>query len=459
MIMEVSQDSLVKAALKVLKAGIITLLDKEPMFAQILMNLEYKPANIGTCAVDGKYFLYDPKFLGTRTIADRLFIIAHEALHMIFLHPFQMRDMLKIDPKFDLKLANIAMDFVINALLKSLGWKLPSDALFDSKFTKDMEWLQVYRMLEKERESGDESGDNNSQESDPNGEESNEDSSSNSGDTSEDTSDDIPETQTGGQSEEESDEESNGESNDENSDEIPNDCKDNPGGGVIPAQDDIENETEQKQKISQATEILAKAGKLDGDLKKQIDEVLDVLESPWQILQDCIERTTMAQASYRKPSRRRHHPNIIFPGIERDFEIENGVIAFDVSGSVSDKMVAHFWKHCTNILQEYSGNVFILFCDRTLYEENIFEFECGNIEENVPEFIGGGGTRFKPIFDWIENEDINPEFLIYFTDMGTGDWDEIKETDYPMYWLVWNENWNEDRTPFGITIDISSERY
>ena len=457
--MKETQESLIKAALKVLKAGIITLLDKEPMFAQVLMNLQYKAANVGTCAVDGKYFLYDPKFLGTRTITDRLFIIAHEALHMIFLHPFQMRDMLKLDPMFDCKLANQAMDYVINALLLFLDWRLPSDALYDSRFTKDMEWLQVYRMLEKERENGDSSGKQSGEGSGKPDDQLSGDSSDDSNGNSEGTSGENQNEQTEGESDEESGEESGGESGDEKSNEIPSGCEDNPNGGVIPAQDDIENETEQKQKISQATEILAKAGKLGGELQRKIEDVLDVLESPWQILQDCIERITIAQASYRKPSRRRKQSNIIFPGIERDFEIENGVIAFDVSGSVNSKMLNHFWKHGTNILQEYSGNVYILFCDSELPEENISEFECSNISDDPPNFDGGGGTAFSPVFDWIETNDICPEFLIYFTDMNTSDWDEIKETDYPVYWLVWNERWNEDKTPFGITIDISNERY
>ena len=181
--------------------------------------------------------------------------------------------------------------------------------------------------------------------------------------------------------------------------------------------------------------------------------------SPWEILQDCISRETVGEKTYRRPSRRAIDSGFILPSYERDFEIENGVFAYDVSGSVNQTMMNHFWKHGSNIISEYSGTVFAVFCDDELPEDNISEFECDSLPEEFPTFSGGGGTGFLPVFDWIEKEEINPDFLIYFTDMCSYDLQELEEPDYPVFWLVWNSRWDEKDTPFGMTIDISKERY
>lgn len=456
----------IDSALKTLKAGIINLLESEPMFAQILMNMEYVPANIGTCAVDGKRFLYEPEFLANKSIKDRKFIIAHEALHQCFLHPFQMRDMLKANPKFDLNLANMAMDYVINALLKSTGWRIPDGALYEPRFTHEMEWLQVYRILEKEKESepNSDSQDNTSDDefsgdsglqSEPQSEDNSDQNNEQNLGTSDEQSDDESDDESDAQSEAQSDEETQ----DETENEIPKDCKGHSNGGVIPANDDLNSEANAKQNISQALEISQRAGTIHSSLQRKIEDVFDILESPWEILQDCISRETVGEKTYRKLSRRTIDSEFILPSYGKDFEIENGVFGWDVSGSVNKTMMSHFWKHGLNIISEYSGTVFAVFCDSELPEENIFEFECDSFPDKLPKFDGGGGTRFNPVFKWIEDEEILPDFLVYFTDMEAFDLCDLKEPDYPVFWMVWNPRWKEKDTPFGITIDISKEKY
>lgn len=427
----------VENALKTLKAGIINSLETEPMFAQILMNLKYKAASVGTCAVDGENLLFEPSFLASRTINDRAFIIAHEALHMAFLHPFQLRDMLEVDPSFDVKLANYCMDCVINRTLQRSGWNVPFDAAMDDRVSDDTTWIELYRIIHKENE-------NQSS------------SSGQSGTQSESASGNQSGEQSGSRSDGESSEDSNGESSEDS--DIPNGYKNHPHGGVIPASKSKELENDTKQKLSQVMQICKNAGKLSGNFARKIEEVLDIVDSPWSILQDYIEKETAANSSYRRPSRRHSESDILFPSIEKDFLIQNGVFAYDVSGSVDQKMMNFFWLHGTNIIREYSGNIFAVFCDAELPENNIHEFDCSDIAEFLPEFQGGGGTRFSPVFDWISDNDIEPEFLVYFTDMYASDLNRITPPDYPVIWMIWSD-FKTDDVPFGIGIDISQERY
>jgi len=464
----------IDSALKVLIAGILNSLNFEPMFAQILMNMEYEAADIGTCGVDGKRFLFDPDFLASRTMKDRAFIIAHEALHMALLHPFAMRDLLKNNPKVDLELVNIAMDYSVNQILKKSGWEIPSDCYYDKRF-EGKDWLEIFRILEREKPKSDEgsrtsSDSNSSDNSGPSESASVQQTRSQDGHNSpgnqrdksgeqskqspSDTISEPGDNSTGNQDNSPSKQSDNGSDK-----KFPSGCKNHPSGGVIPANDDPKAELETKQSIQQAIEISHLAGKLPGSQKVALDEIFEEVESPWEILQNHIQRETCGEKSYARVSRRSLYSDIILPHVESDFFINDGVIAFDISGSVSDTGIQYFWKHTANIMAEYTGNIHLLFCDTRIKEENVFEFECSDCPEKIPTFIGRGGTRFAPVFEWVEEQDIQPNFLLYFTDMEPSDWGAISEPDYPVIWMVWSTYFNEEQTPFGEYVNISKEKY
>ena len=63
---------------------------------------------------------------------------------------------------------------------------------------------------------------------------------------------------------------------------------------------------------------------------------------------------------------------------------------------------------------------------------------------------GGGGTRFTPIFDWVEREGRAPDALIYFTD-AMGEFPE-REPAYPVLWLVKGCG----KVPWGTRIQLNS---
>ena len=49
-------------------------------------------------------------------------------------------------------------------------------------------------------------------------------------------------------------------------------------------------------------------------------------------------------------------------------------------------------------------------------------------------FAGGGGTDFRPLFEWVAAEQLRPDLLVYFTD-AEGEFPEYAP-DYPVLWLV-----------------------
>ena len=66
--------------------------------------------------------------------------------------------------------------------------------------------------------------------------------------------------------------------------------------------------------------------------------------------------------------------------------------------------------------------------------------DCPWVFESWDEFIlprkivGGGGTRFTPVFDWAEMQDGQPDLLVYFTD-ADGQFPQ-QMPQYPVLWLV-----------------------
>jgi predicted metal-dependent peptidase len=59
--------------------------------------------------------------------------------------------------------------------------------------------------------------------------------------------------------------------------------------------------------------------------------------------------------------------------------------------------------------------------------------EAGDI---VPASLkGGGGTRFKPAFDWVAEHAQDVDVMVYLTDGYSNDLSEITCVDFPLLWL------------------------
>ena len=117
-----------------------------PFYAQMVMTGQLKvDETIPTAATDGVDIFYNPEFMGKLNIKESVFVLAHEAEHIVRLHSFRRSGR---DPK----LWNIAADHVINVDLQEAGFTLPRKEIIevygDSKYDG---WTteQVYRELEK----------------------------------------------------------------------------------------------------------------------------------------------------------------------------------------------------------------------------------------------------------------------------------------------------------------------
>jgi len=132
---------------------IIKMLLKEPFYAHFLSGIIREVTDkVPTAAVgfkSGKIALYvnENFFLKELRSAERVAVIKHETLHIIFKHLFRMKT-----KDYDNKLFNIAADLVVNQLISP--WKLPDSAVTLETFPelklppdKSVEWY--YENLKK----------------------------------------------------------------------------------------------------------------------------------------------------------------------------------------------------------------------------------------------------------------------------------------------------------------------
>ena len=111
-----------KTALQNLKKLLIS---KYPRFgAQIASaKLEYNSnLQYHTAATDGKNIYFDPNYLASLNDDDKLFLVAHELMHVKFEHMYRMVD--NNGQMRDSVLWNIATDAIINANLQRDGFKI-----------------------------------------------------------------------------------------------------------------------------------------------------------------------------------------------------------------------------------------------------------------------------------------------------------------------------------------------
>jgi predicted metal-dependent peptidase len=197
-------------------------------------------------------------------------------------------------------------------------------------------------------------------------------------------------------------------------------------------------------------------GKLPGNLKRLIGEILDPKVS-WQ---DHLRTTMMrvngddaldwTQADRRMLVRDQFGFEPIFFGRPTGFGAGTVVIAVDTSGSIGPVQLDQFFGEMRGIIQDINPReVVIIECDAEVGDVFFLE-EIDQLEEwRAKELSGGGGTAFAPVFEEINKRGLQPDMLVYLTDL-YGSFPK-EEPDYP---TIWGCISNVKKAPFGEVVSI-----
>lgn len=375
-----------------------------PFFAALALRLKVaeNPA-IETCSVDGVTLSYNPTWVDDLPFAQLVGVTAHEVMHCALGHHIRRGGR-------DMKRWNKACDYAVNPLILEAGLQLPPDALIDSAFA-GMSAEQIYRQLSDDEQQG--GGGGQGQQSGQGDQDGEGEPQPGAGDT-------------GG-------------------------C-----GGVedMPGEHGEASEAEREDAkreweiaTLQAANLAKAAGNLPG-LAKRLAADIKKPKVDWrEATRNFITTTAKLDYSWTRPNRRHIAGGLYLPSLHSD-RVGDLVLAIDVSGSIDQEMLAQFVAELNAAVEEVQPErVHVVYCDTGIQGHETFESDEFPIRVEAP---GGGGTAFSPVWDWIEEQGIEPAGVIYYTDL---DCYGNRFGDDPGYPVLWAST-EKEYAPFGEVVRL-----
>ncbi len=223
------------------------------------------------------------------------------------------------------------------------------------------------------------------------------------------------------------------------------------GSGEAPV-DTAAEEQEWDEAMHQALSIARAEGKAPGGVEETVRNA-HASALDWRTLL----RRYMTDAAHRDyswsvPNRRFIDSGLYLPSI-RSEGIDSIAVIIDTSGSLPAQTLAGFWAELREIAAEIRPErVFVLQVDAAL--QDAAEYAPDEIPEEII-LKGRGGTDFRPGFEWLDEQGIQPAVCLYFTDMQCSSYPEA-EPGFPVLWVDHSASSSEaNRQPWGERIGIA----
>lgn len=445
---EMAEMAEVKAkVLKGLEVARWRLLDQSPFTGEMVLRFQMVPTyDVGnsTAATDGTKIYFDCDFYSKLTPEERVFVLAHEVWHNIFLHFSRKHGR-------DDYLWNVATDCEINHMLQNEGLAVPKDVCLPDAEVAGLSAEDIYAHLQKEQRKqnqknqsqGGSQGQGNSQgqnegQQDQNGNSSPKGNSSPNGNSQ------------GGSPFQRS---GNGPSGRPGQfdrhlapGERPDPSQSSPSQGKFgprsqdpdftPGNSGSPREVEDKIKdsiVAAAQSIQRRQGHLPAGVRSMVEELLrpeiDWREALGQFVTKCIGGE---QKSWKRCSRHALARGEYLQG--RSDEKIRVAVAVDTSGSCLGD-IPKFLGELDGLLNSFGKRELTLIqCDAEVQKVDRYG-DDDQLDAKKFEVAGFGGTSFKPPFKWLrENGQEDIDCMVYLTD-GYGD-APTYPPPYPVLWVL-----------------------
>lgn len=392
-----------------------------PAFTHILFSMlnprqdemaAYFTTGVDVAATDGENLIINPVTYFKYSLGERVFIGAHEIMHNILNHiilsrPFQLSGKVPFADgtslPYDHKVMNVAMDLVINdALVKSKIGTMPNDGWHDPNLAScEDNFVDAYRKVyvDQEKKGGKGGGGGGGS----------------GGGGKKGFDQHLPPGAASGK---------------------------DPGKA---AQD--RSQPAWDAAVAGAINAAKLQGKLPAALERLLGEVLEPKVS-WQehIRAFLARRVGNSSYNWRKPDKRFIQRDIFTPS-RSGHGCGDIVVAVDTSGSIGQTELNTFFAELRGILEELRpSKVHLVWCDAKVHKVDELE-SVSDLAGLKPK--GGGGTDFRPVFRWVDEQTMRPDALVYFTDM-LGDFPK-SEPEYP---VVWGDIYGRVKAPFGELVHV-----
>ena len=393
-----------------------------PWFGALTMRLGLvENSTIDTARTNGKELQYNPAFIEGLSFDEAKAVLAHETMHCALAHHARRGER-------DAKSWNIAGDYVINGILAENGFTLRDEWLHEDRF-KGLTTDAIYGIVHHEREEAEANG-----EPDPFGE----------GDDPggmggvEDAPGEPDDSQPG---------EGAGQGDGKPDPNAPPTAQQ----GKATEEDLRKAENEWKVAALQAEQMVKACGGGVGDLARAVAEIKIPAVDWREELRHFFMEKSNDDTSWERPNRRFVSSGLYLPSPDGE-RLGEIVIGVDVSGSIGQEECDKFTAEVQEIIEVLRpAKVHVAYCSTRIHGEvDVYTPEDYPVEITPR---GGGGTNFAPVFDYVEAEGIEPECLVYLTDLCINHFPE--EPDYPVLWVATSGYRDHaGQAPFGDTIWI-----
>jgi len=178
---------------------------------------------------------------------------------------------------------------------------------------------------------------------------------------------------------------------------------------------------------------------LRGFIEEALSERIDWKTVLWRFVQEVIPSDyNIVRPNKKYLSYGYHLPSVVKENLDV-------VVALDTSGSIGDDEYAEFLGEVLAIAKSYSNvRITAILNDATVHKVVEEEQDIQYLMSEIKKREGYGGTDFRPVFKWIEENRPYTKLLVFFTDL-YGDFPSEKPP-YTVLWIVSKEGANENES-------------
>lgn len=400
-------------AMQKMQKGRATLILDQPFFGSLALRLKMVedpmqnvPEEKRSMWVDGVTLGFYPPFVDSLSMDELKGVLCHEVMHLANAHHCRRGER---DPNR----WNYAADYSVNPIIKAANMTLPKGHL-DSPAFHNLEAEAIYNMLPQEQGGGQGQG-----------------TGQGAGGNK-------------GQGAKPAQNENLGD---------PGKCgevRDLPGkdGGKASEAEKSQNAQDWKIATQQAAQAAKMAGKLPGSLSRYVDELLEPLVDWREALRQFVDQIARNDYTWKRPNPRYFSRGLILPSLYNQ-ELPPLVVAVDTSGSIKKVDLQQFASEIDDILNQYPTTLTVLYCDTKIQHVETFDAETRPVRLDAK---GGGGTRFSPVWKWIEEKaEETPAAVIYLSDLCCNDYGA--EPPMPVLWVN-TGGYKASLPPFGECVRL-----
>ncbi|MAI03191.1 MAG: hypothetical protein CMQ75_01510 [Gammaproteobacteria bacterium] len=390
----------------------VKMLFNQPFFGNIACRLQLKDVTddgwCPTAATDGRHFFYNRNFVNSLNIQQNVFLVGHEIGHCIYEHFLRVGDRNK-------QYWNMAGDYKINGMLvrEKIGEIIDQVKIcYDEKYNSD-DWYteNVYDDLESNQAPIKMTLDVHL-------------------DVEGEGEDGKP--CAGGSGDNEEDGEGKGK-----------------GKKPTISKDDAKAISDElKNAVIQAAQSVG-AGNVPAEIQRIVGQLTEPKMDWKALVRVSLESNMKNDFTFMTPNRKSQFNNVVLPAMAREQMIDI-CISMDASGSIGQNDATDFLSEVKGIMDQFGQyRIRIWSFDTKVYAYDEFTHDDGR---DITEYqlVGGGGTDFVCNWDYMKENDIEPDQFIMFTDGEP--WRSWGDPDYCDTLFLIKNNYSKPEAPFGQSV-------